>query len=361
MTTTTTTTTTPAANGTKITFETTACGRCGGSGSYSYCQMHGSTCFECGGSGKVFTKRGHAAQTAFRAHRLTVAGADVETLAAGARVFAEGKWRTVDGPAVVTAEGTVRVPFVAKTAQQYGSATYAAGTRLPVEATPAQWAEMVAFAHATPGALVDGVPSDATVAADAAAAAREERLAPSRQRAAERRAAKAAAAEAAEAERLAAAVAAMEAAHADLLAECAPLVAAGDVFVSDVVARARRTGVLTDAQAVALRAAVDRATESRAAAVVSSWVGEVGARVEVPVLVVRCGRFERPSFTGFGAPETVHVVTMADAAGNFIVSKSPRFRADVGDRFTLRATVKEHDTYRDARQTVVIRAKAVAQ
>lgn len=46
-------------------FETEACGRCGGGGSYSYCQMYGSTCFKCGGSGKVFTKRGLAAWNFF--------------------------------------------------------------------------------------------------------------------------------------------------------------------------------------------------------------------------------------------------------------------------------------------------------
>lgn len=39
-------------------FETQTCGRCGGSGSYSYCQMYGNRCFKCGGAGKVYTKRG---------------------------------------------------------------------------------------------------------------------------------------------------------------------------------------------------------------------------------------------------------------------------------------------------------------
>lgn len=29
------------------------CSRCGGSGEYSFCQMHGTTCFKCGGSGYV--------------------------------------------------------------------------------------------------------------------------------------------------------------------------------------------------------------------------------------------------------------------------------------------------------------------
>src|SRR5581483_11115026 len=43
-------------------FETKSCGRCGGSGHYSYCQMHGTVCFQCGGSGVQLTKRGEVAQ-----------------------------------------------------------------------------------------------------------------------------------------------------------------------------------------------------------------------------------------------------------------------------------------------------------
>lgn len=41
--------------------EIESCGRCGGSGHYSYCQMYGTTCFGCSGSGLRFTKRGAAA------------------------------------------------------------------------------------------------------------------------------------------------------------------------------------------------------------------------------------------------------------------------------------------------------------
>lgn len=43
-------------------FEHTACGRCGGSGQYSYNQMDGTRCYGCGGTGWKLTKRGHAAQ-----------------------------------------------------------------------------------------------------------------------------------------------------------------------------------------------------------------------------------------------------------------------------------------------------------
>lgn len=48
-------------------FETETCGRCGGSGNYSYCSMHGTRCFGCGGSGIRYTKRGRATKAFFEA------------------------------------------------------------------------------------------------------------------------------------------------------------------------------------------------------------------------------------------------------------------------------------------------------
>jgi hypothetical protein len=41
--------------------ETEVCGRCGGSGHYSYNQIDGTRCYGCGGSGRRYTKRGRAA------------------------------------------------------------------------------------------------------------------------------------------------------------------------------------------------------------------------------------------------------------------------------------------------------------
>ena len=42
----------------KIRFERKTCTRCGGSGTYSYCQMHGTVCFGCSGSGKQQSRNG---------------------------------------------------------------------------------------------------------------------------------------------------------------------------------------------------------------------------------------------------------------------------------------------------------------
>lgn len=45
-----------------IEYEKEPCGRCGGSGQYSWNSMHGSTCYGCSGSGMRLTKRGKAAR-----------------------------------------------------------------------------------------------------------------------------------------------------------------------------------------------------------------------------------------------------------------------------------------------------------
>lgn len=55
-------------------FEIKTCGRCGGCGNYSYCQMYGTTCFGCRGTGKVYTKRGGAALAFFEASLMVPAG-----------------------------------------------------------------------------------------------------------------------------------------------------------------------------------------------------------------------------------------------------------------------------------------------
>jgi hypothetical protein len=49
---------TNANNETPTTLETETCGRCGGSGQYSYNQLHGSVCYGCRGKGTRYTKRG---------------------------------------------------------------------------------------------------------------------------------------------------------------------------------------------------------------------------------------------------------------------------------------------------------------
>ena len=89
--TTTTTTTTTAASQSDVPadrLETKTCGRCGGSGRYSYCQMYGDTCFGCNGRKIVYTKRGLAAHQYLEALRSKPAS----ELKAGDTICDGGRW-----------------------------------------------------------------------------------------------------------------------------------------------------------------------------------------------------------------------------------------------------------------------------
>ena len=75
--------------------ESETCGRCGGTGHYSYCQSYGTTCFKCAGNKRVFTKRGAAANVLY-ASLLSKRG---DQLVVGDKIWMSGPfsngWETV--------------------------------------------------------------------------------------------------------------------------------------------------------------------------------------------------------------------------------------------------------------------------
>jgi hypothetical protein len=76
---------------TNTTFETETCGRCGGSGKFSYCPMYGDRCFKCCGAKAVLTKRGAAAQKYFT----ELCSKPARELVAGDRIQTSRGWETV--------------------------------------------------------------------------------------------------------------------------------------------------------------------------------------------------------------------------------------------------------------------------
>lgn len=84
---------------TKDGLELETCGRCGGCGKHSYCQMYGNTCFGCGGTGVKLTKRGKAARAYLetlrskRADQILVGG---EIKHDGVPGFSKGSWGKVE-------------------------------------------------------------------------------------------------------------------------------------------------------------------------------------------------------------------------------------------------------------------------
>jgi hypothetical protein len=80
-------------------FETETCGRCCGSGHYSFNMMDGTVCYGCSGAGVKRTKRGQAARSLFEASLLTpLADVQVGWLYRGR----SGKWFTVESIGVGT-------------------------------------------------------------------------------------------------------------------------------------------------------------------------------------------------------------------------------------------------------------------
>jgi hypothetical protein len=110
-----------------VAYEQATCGRCGGSGHYSYCQMYGTVCFKCQGRKTVTTKRGAKAADTYAAIKAAVLSVPTSRLRVGMQVF-------VDNPAIaglsagcrgwftVRAVGrTVYGPQVARTAEERAS------------------------------------------------------------------------------------------------------------------------------------------------------------------------------------------------------------------------------------------------
>lgn len=74
-------------------FPVERCGRCGGSGTYSFCQMYGDTCFGCSGVGLVYAAKKPAEERA--AWRKDLAGV---TRARRCEVQAGDRIRELDAP-----------------------------------------------------------------------------------------------------------------------------------------------------------------------------------------------------------------------------------------------------------------------
>lgn len=93
----------------------------------------------------------------------------------------------------------------------------------------------------------------------------------------------------------------------------------------------------------------------RTAAKASEFVASVGEKVTFPITLLKVVSFD----TQYG---TSHLHLMKDAAGNSIVWKtgSVCWQDKVGETFHIAGTVKGHDTYREVKQTSLVRVAEVS-
>lgn len=180
--------------------------------------------------------------------------------------------------------------------------------------------------------------------------ARLDKLVATAEKRAAKRAEKAAAEEATAQAAIEAKVEAFKAAHGDLLEKMFRFggnLSSPNGFLADLHRKATQYGELTERQIEAAWDAIHR-EEAKG---VSTYIGEIGERLDLQVTIERVTGYE----TQWG---WTSVVTMRDAAGNAIVSKGS-FSAEQGDELSIRATVKEHTPYGGEKQTVVQRVKVV--
>jgi len=146
-----------------LTYETSTCGRCGGSGHYSYNMMHGTVCYGCAGRKWVLTRSGAKAQKAVQAFIAEHFSVKAEALQVGDRIKYDGYTRTVvavkvdaqptgsstvDG--VTTYYRYVNITFNKPTPSAFGpidGANICEGTPVVKAVAGADWERVVAFAR----------------------------------------------------------------------------------------------------------------------------------------------------------------------------------------------------------------------
>ena len=97
---------------------------------------------------------------------------------------------------------------------------------------------------------------------------------------------------------------------------------------------------------------------------VSEYVGEIGKRIELEVVLKDTRSWLVPSYRPWEGDTMQVMYRFLDEAGNVLIWKTTGFGLDAdkypdGTALTLRGTVKEHSEYRGTKQTVLTRCKAV--
>jgi len=150
----------------KIQYETKTCGRCGGSGEYSYNQINGTRCFGCGGSGKSLSVNGKKAKAAVEAFLLSNFGVAAELCVPGVQVRMSGlkgwgspKSVVVETVSRASSNGVASPPYVTfgfvNSAGREWACSVFSGDVVQTRPTSEQFASLVVpFAKGFKGAVI---------------------------------------------------------------------------------------------------------------------------------------------------------------------------------------------------------------
>lgn len=125
-------------------------------------------------------------------------------------------------------------------------------------------------------------------------------------------------------------------------------------FYEDIVMRWVAKGELTERQWEAVLSTTESVRNANAVKGNSSFVGEVGQRLDFEAGIEGVRHMEGD----FG---TTSLVRMRDEAGNCFVWFASGYKTyEEGERFKVRATIKKHNVFNEEKQTVISRAVLTA-
>lgn len=97
---------------------------------------------------------------------------------------------------------------------------------------------------------------------------------------------------------------------------------------------------------------------------ISQHVGQIGDKLNLTATFDHTAWFECKSFSGYGT-ETMYIHTFKDSDGNVLIWKTSNGLGEIGlqkgDQVQITGKVKEHNEYKDEKQTVLTRCKVVAK
>jgi hypothetical protein len=104
----------------------------------------------------------------------------------------------------------------------------------------------------------------------------------------------------------------------------------------------------------------------------SEWLSEPKKRINLDLTLVNVYEYEGMSYSYYGS-NMHYIYTFRDEDGNCLVWKTQKsvidwydedrdewVTAEVGSKVSMRATVKDHNTYKDIKQTIITRPKVSA-
>jgi len=97
--------------------------------------------------------------------------------------------------------------------------------------------------------------------------------------------------------------------------------------------------------------------EEKARKAISQHIGQIGDKLDLEVILEKKAWFDVPSFRGYGR-DTIHVYTFRDTNGNALVWKTSKgLGIEEGKTVHLTGTIKDHNEYKDEKQTILTRCK----